>query len=366
MTVLIRSLALGVFLSIAASRSSRPVDPEERIVNGVPVSANEYPWMVSLRAQVYYLGDTYFLSPFCGASLIAVSPPTILTAAHCVDANSFATDSEGQSSMYFSFVDDYLPITLHADVNRTDGDEIVAGDAFQTLNWTASQLTIHEQWNSSNIVMGYDIALIVVDDGSLTFSENDLPVIPTTELSGSEACCEDNEPLQAIGYGLNHSNGSATDTLEHTTLHFVDVNECAVTLLGDYFASLYNMDNAEVCAIGDKTDTCQGDSGGPLFRMTSDGEEERPEIIGLTSWGFGCAVPDLPAVYTSTSHHYGWIADTLGWTRAPTAIPTPAPIQPDDLDDIVAGIYGRSGAPIAALGTGLVSVAVAVAALVWI
>merc|ERR1712025_176898 len=107
-------------------------------------------------------------------------------------------------------------------------------------------------------------------------------------------------------------------------------------ILGTYWASIYNMDNRVLCAVapsGEKADTCQGDSGGPLFRITDDG----PEIIGLTSWGFGCAIPDVPAVYTSTSHYYDWMADIAGWgptaqptTASPTAptaptAPTPAP-----------------------------------------
>lgn len=43
-------------------------------------------------------------------------------------------------------------------------------------------------------------------------------------------------------------------------------------------------------------DSCQGDSGGPLLT---------PEYkqIGITSFGFGCARANLPAIYTRISEY---------------------------------------------------------------
>ena len=47
----------------------------------------------------------------------------------------------------------------------------------------------------------------------------------------------------------------------------------------------------------------QGDSGGPLMRLNSEGLYE---LVGLTSWGVGCA-SDTPGVYTDVYFYRRWI-----------------------------------------------------------
>lgn len=53
-----------------------------------------------------------------------------------------------------------------------------------------------------------------------------------------------------------------------------------------------------------------GDSGGPL--STTSKEDGKPRLVGIVSWGYGCAKPNYPGVYARVLAAREWIRENTG------------------------------------------------------
>ena len=69
-----------------------------------------------------------------------------------------------------------------------------------------------------------------------------------------------------------------------------------------------------VCASLPGHDACAGDSGGPLV----DGTGPTALLVGVVSWGTGCAMRRYPGVYSLVAHNHCWI-DSMVLPPAPPA-----------------------------------------------
>ena len=321
---------LGIILNLLKSSNASPWQQlqQQAMVNGEPVSGSLYPWMVSLRAvypDYVFAADNSvdYYHRFCGGSLISINPITILTAAHCVD--TFEYDDEQNS-----ITDGEDIVHLYADLGRTKGPHLTnnydeSGDVYTTLTIPdLSGLHIHSSWNTSDVSAGSDIALIILND-SQTLPANYTIAKIAEYKSLTQACCEDDENLTAIGYGLDDDDaegGEATDTLERITMEYHPSEECLEfvwTFVGNSLpvpSYIERPPNDQVCARGHDEDICQGDSGGPLFRVLGNGEIG---IVGISSYVMGSETDkcnsihpnSMPSFFTSTAHFNRWINELV-------------------------------------------------------
>jgi len=89
-------------------------------------------------------------------------------------------------------------------------------------------------------------------------------------------------------------------------IHQVDVNIAEQSVCNTAYNGVISSDM--ICASAPGKDTCQGDSGGPLVCQAEDGNMH---LVGVTSWGRGCASPGYPGVYGRISHVQDWITETM-------------------------------------------------------
>ena len=237
--------------------------PQPMIVGGTQVSPAcpdcKYPFMVSLQSGGWWGGH------FCGGSL--VREDWVVTAAHCV---------QGSSPSSIDVV-----IGLH-NVNGTTGNRTVG----------VEQIIIHPQYSGNSL--NNDYALLLLDE-------------PITDFEPIQLCTDtvhDEEPVisTTMGWGATSSGGSSSNFLLEVDVPIDD--SC-----GSYSNS--DITNNMVCAGFNSGgyDSCQGDSGGPLIMTNSDGEYE---LIGIVSWGYGCAEPNYPGVYSKIHSRLDWFFSYIG------------------------------------------------------
>ena len=236
--------------------------PMPMIVGGYevdPACPNcKYEFMVSVQYNNSWGGH------FCGGSL--VRDDWIVTAAHCVQG-----ESPG---------DIKIKLGMH-DLDGTSGYEVRYVD----------QIIIHPSYSGNSL--NNDYALL-----HLTIPSNFEPIQLVTSDS------HDEEPVMSttMGWGATQSGGWGSDVLLEVDVPIDD--SC-----GSYSNS--DITNNMICA-GDGNggeDSCQGDSGGPLIMTNSDGEYE---LIGIVSWGYGCAEAQYPGVYSKIHSRLSWFFGYIG------------------------------------------------------
>ncbi|NXM80515.1 ACRO protein, partial [Oenanthe oenanthe] len=237
-----------------------------RIVGGADALPGSWPWMVSIQHP--RIRD---LKHLCGGSLIGHQ--WVLTAAHCFD---------------IIFDPNLLYVVIGATQLTKPGREAQVRHVKQVL--------IHSYYNSNN--MKYDIAILELDHPVQCSQYIQLACVPDAQLRVSEL-----QNCWIAGWGsIAEGARKASDHLQEAKVRLINVKLCNSS---HWYAGRIHTHHLCAGYPEGEIDSCQGDSGGPL--MCQEKYSDYWWVIGITSFGRGCARAKKPGVYTSTQHFYEWI-----------------------------------------------------------
>ncbi|NWU60067.1 TMPS5 protease, partial [Dromas ardeola] len=239
-----------------------------RVVGGTEVSPGRWPWQVSL-----YQGSRHH----CGGSVLARE--WIVTAAHCVHRH--AVFLLGHRRLRASAWLVFAGVITHGSIKQEDGVLV-------------KKIIYHPLYNDSSL--DYDIALMKLQV-PLNFSG----AIRAVCLPPSHQDLFQGTQCWVSGWGYTRPDqGQVTETLKEALVPLIGTRRCNSSCMyaGELTARM-------LCAgyLRGKIDACQGDSGGPL--VCQDGFTW--SLVGIVSWGQGCAEPNHPGVYTNVAQLLPWI-----------------------------------------------------------
>ena len=238
----------------------------DRIVGGVEAQPNEFPFQVSLQIRGLLGGQGHI----CGG--IVYNENWIIDAAHCVIGNG--------------------PYNLQV----VAGEHNLAVMSGMEQYRNVSLVVVHPGFDANTFEN--DISLIKLAE-PLDFSTGKVGPIAIID-QGLEVLT--NTTAWITGWGsLSDGSVATPDKLHKAIVPIVSDADCKSSY------GSFQIYPSMICAglLTGGIDTCQGDSGGPLFTRNPD------TLIGITSWGEGCAKPRYPGVYTKIAYLSDWIKSVV-------------------------------------------------------
>ena len=261
-------VAFGCTLIVAAGTSA---DRAPRIVGGSTTTIDEHPWQAALVVDESVLpGTTDFQRQFCGGSLITTR--IVLTTAHCIS---------GADPELLETGTDLDPKDVDVVLGRTR----LSGGGGEEHG--VARVEFHSGYNSAT--NENDVGYVVLQAPSAQ---------QRVTIAGSDefGLWRPGARTMVSGWGdtvapPGGSTRSGSDVLKAAVVPIIADATCGSPDVygGAFFRATM------VCAgfLAGGTDSCFGDSGGPL--TTPAGGPRR--LVGVVSFGEGCAQPNKPGVY---------------------------------------------------------------------
>lgn len=257
---------------IGAERNTG-VNIQSRIVNGEETSIESFPWQVAIRPS------SGRKNVFCGGSIF--NENWVITAAHCTHDYQWASQ-------------------IMVTVGHTNSDYYAASREPNFQERKLTMLIENKRWFRSEVLGDYAMLKLKTP---LNFNIGAYPIcLPAANFDIAQnlpAVSESEAPVCVIsGWGDTQGTGDGK-MLSQASVPLYSNPDCN-RMLGDGMLP----DNRNLCA-GYSTksiDSCQGDSGGPLACLVDD----HWTLVGVVSWGFGCANKGSPGVYSRVSEFVKW------------------------------------------------------------